>query len=352
MALCLAACSAAPTVESPPEELAQPPVAVPDELTFVRSTGVGLPEPGELVGIITPNEIVLEVTLELGTDSIAPEERSVLELEQGYIAPVDFQAPNSPIAPRLVDAFERALADQVPQEEHLTFLADLRIPTVYVTLAFDRTTPFATVAAVMWAATAAGTVDFRFAVESTSWRGLWVEDQAVRGPGLVSYTTVRSFQPMNESEETFGLLPDLAVHVTEAGFVIEDLAQTELWARTGLGSPIPSCPQGAGSATICNRADAGGDLLSRLDFRELYNYLVLVRQHPELQRVFETNGVLLIGGPGDLPFEVIVRVADVARQMLPQDRYDDDDTFWNATAEDEGPGSPLFPSFSTLIPSP
>lgn len=351
LAAALTSCSSVPVTDLPPQ-LAEVQDTELADLTLARSTSVGLPDPGELVIRTTREAIVLNVTLDVGPDGVSIEERPVLVLDRGYIPPKEFQSAASPIAPSLVSAVEQGLADQVPQTEHFIFLANQRFPAVYVTLVFDQTTPFATVSAVMWAASMAGTVDFRLEVESTSWNGLWVEGEASRGPGVVVYTTVRAFQPIDEADETFGLLPELAVRVSEAGFMIEDLAETDLWAGTGLGAPIPGCPQSPGSPTICNRTESGPDLLSRLDFRELYNTLVLVRQHPDLQDHFQTDSVLLIGGPRDLPFEVIVRIADVASAMLPEAHYDSDHAFWDAPVEYGELRQPLFRSFSTLIPDP
>jgi len=134
-------------------------------------------------------------------------------------------------------------------------------------------------------------------------------------------------------------VPRVLVAITEDGFTVSDLRQSEAFAESGLGSPIPEChrsqPQpGQVPITVCtSRGVADGSaLLERLDYRGLYNRLVEVYRQPEwTARWDESNSIINIVADREIPVEVVIRTMDVARFFLESDRYDDEAAFRTAS---------------------
>ena len=134
-------------------------------------------------------------------------------------------------------------------------------------------------------------------------------------------------------------VPRVLVAITENGFTVSDLRQSDVFRQSGLSAPIPECHNavpvepGQVAVTVCTNPNAspGSSLLERLDYRGLYNRLVEVYRQPEwTARWDESNSIINIVADREVPVEVVIRTMDVARFFLESDHYSDEVAFRTA----------------------
>ena len=159
-------------------------------------------------------------------------------------------------------------------------------------------------------------------------------------------------------------LPRLLVSISMDGFAISDIRRSDEFAESGMGQPLDECAWSAATdseslpITVCNRnpSEDRDLLLSQLNFRGLYNRLVEIHNHPYWRHQWNAdNSIIAIIAEPEIPFDVIVRTMDVARNYLDSDVYTDDERFQMAnlreTTDDDGPSHMrLFPSPILMIP--
>ena len=218
------------------------------------------------------------------------------------------------------------------------------------TLVVDRAISYQVLTYVMMTASAAGVQQFVFATSSCDESG--VAALRVHSPRNRRIRTVT-----DEMREVVESTPLVLVAITEAGFTISDLRHTRAFEESGNGRPVAGCPQETEvplsvPVTICASDSPSGDLLERLSFRELYNRLTQIRSHADWTANWsDCHPALLIVADRDVPFEVVIRTADVARVRLERDSYADDAEFEAATFRiEDGQPVGLFPMTILLLP--
>lgn len=173
--------------------------------------------------------------------------------------------------------------------------------------------------------------------------------------------------PPEEMDEEEIPVPRVLVAITEEGFTISDLRQSPAFLSSGLGTPIPECRSAGPAAgpvpvTICTRAGMTPDvpLLERLNWRQLYNRLVAIKNFngdgvvPGWASQWDnSNSIINIVADNEIPVEVVIRTMDVARYFLEESSYNEEESFRTAVYEmrDEVPVG-LFKSPVLLLPIP
>lgn len=149
----------------------------------------------------------------------------------------------------------------------------------------------------------------------------------------------QSVNPPEDEQPEEVPVPRVLVAITENGFTISDLRQSPAFLQSGLGAPIPECQGSAPTepgqvpVTICTKpnAAAGSALLTRLNYRGLYNRLVEVYRQPDWTARWDgSNSIINLVADREVPVEVVIRTMDVARFFLENDRYDDEEGFRQA----------------------
>lgn len=183
---------------------------------------------------------------------------------------------------------------------------------------------------------------------------------AVNTLNVTSPRSAQSVTPEEQMEEEQVPVPRVLVAITENGFTITDMRQSPVFTESQLGYPLTECPQGSPESgtvpvTICNSPtrSSEGRLLDRLNFRGLYNRLVEIKNYSAWNAQWnEDNQIINIVAEREIPFEIVVRVMDISRYYLQEDRYDNEETFRSASyrAEGEELYSDLFPNPVLLLP--
>ncbi|MCA9562921.1 MAG: biopolymer transporter ExbD [Myxococcales bacterium] len=178
--------------------------------------------------------------------------------------------------------------------------------------------------------------------------------------------SAQSVNPEQNDEQEEVQVPRVLVGITEDGFTVSDLRSTPEFL-TGLnggsfGAPIEGCQSGPASnelgqnqpVTVCNRNSGNGSLLTRLNYRGLYNRLVEIHEHPAWADRWETsNEIVNIVADREIPVEVVIRTMDVARYYLEANAYSDEEQFQTATYNmNDGQPRRLFPDPVLLLPRP
>ena len=396
-----------PTGEEPGSEAAisdksRPEITVPEDVTLAWSTSSdALPEDG-LTIVISQTEVLVDgehvvqvVDNDIPTGKrvsasspIVPDLQSAIEVvlheerrratsEQASSAVADNNTPTSEqagsaVADNDAPTFEQAGSaadDDAPTTQPIArftlspdFFKEMRraderravseakFGQRVATLVVDRAISYQVLTYVMMTASAAGVQQFVFATSSCDESG--VAALRVHSPRNRRIRTVT-----DEMREVVESTPLVLVAITEAGFTISDLRHTRAFEESGNGRPVAGCPQETEvplsvPVTICASDSPSGDLLERLSFRELYNRLTQIRSHADWTANWsDCHPALLIVADRDVPFEVVIRTADVARVRLERDSYADDAEFEAATFRiEDGQPVGLFPMTILLLP--
>lgn len=169
---------------------------------------------------------------------------------------------------------------------------------------------------------------------------------------------------LTDSPQDEAPLPRLLVAISMDGFTISDIHRSLEFAESGMGQPLDECAWSTATdseslpITVCNRtaSEDRENVLSQLNFRGLYNRLVEIHNHPHWRHQWnDDNSIIAIIAEPEIPFDVIVRTMDVARNYLDFDVYSDDERFQMANlreiSDDEGnTHMRLFPSPILMMP--
>jgi hypothetical protein len=163
-------------------------------------------------------------------------------------------------------------------------------------------------------------------------------------------------EPDTEIEEV--PVPRVLVAISENGFTISDLRNSPAFLQSGLSNPTPDCAsrptaEGAVPVTVCARQSSSERLLDRLNYRDLYNRLVEVKNYSAWAAQWDdSNSLVNIVADREIPVEVVIRTMDIARFFLENNRYDDEAAFRAATyrTAEGGAFEPLFQDPVLLLP--
>jgi len=143
-------------------------------------------------------------------------------------------------------------------------------------------------------------------------------------------------EPVEEESEEVPV-PRVVVAISDEGFTISDLRQSPAFIASELGNPRGDCAATASDqpVTICTKSDnIGSSLASRLNYRELYNRLIEIRRYtgtPEnpgwAAQWDESNVIINILADREVHVDAVIRLMDVARYILNQESYGDDESF-------------------------
>jgi len=175
--------------------------------------------------------------------------------------------------------------------------------------------------------------------------------------------SAQSVTPEEQEDQEEVPVPRVLVAVTEEGFTVTDMRQSPAFAESRLGMPLAECggsaavdnAGGAVPITICNTPNRQNEtvLLNRLNYRGLYNRLVEIKNYSAWAAQWDDdNSIINIVADREIPFEVVVRVMDIARYFLQSDSYENDEAFRTAVYREEGNDAyvDLFPSPVLLLP--
>ncbi len=209
----------------------------------------------------------------------------------------------------------------------------------HVSLIVGRRVPYSRVAETLL--TLEGVSNVGFATRDESFTDLWAADDD-SPPTLRLLPIVIPQRGFGGPGRGGGDSPRVRVTVTAEGFVIDELRGSDELSDNGVLAPPRHC--GVDSpVTICLRDedDAESDaLLDRLDYRTLYNRLSRARALESWAGDWSDAPRLYLRADARIPWEAVVRTADVARFSLERNRYRRDEHFRVATAERD---STMFP---------
>jgi hypothetical protein len=214
-------------------------------------------------------------------------------------------------------------------------------------LLIHRDTPYRTAFAVIETLRAGAT---RTAYAGAYWApfaGLWAS-----GPTDASVLRlVEIGMPRTDPTRARGgqEFPRILVEVTPEGFVVSDLNGGEAFDASDLGEPIARCEAEPVRRTICLLpADqtVSDRLVDRLDFRGLYNRLYDIRHYEGWAAAMPADTGLFLRAADDVPWEVVLRVAETLRNELGQARFRQDNAFRTAEVAE----APMFPRLVFVAP--
>ncbi len=126
--------------------------------------------------------------------------------------------------------------------------------------------------------------------------------------------------------------PSLVVHVSSGGFRIYD-AGGDVRVRM-LAAANPACSAEEEGPAICVRGS--DELVAALDYRELRDAMVVVREHREWSQLMDcSSGVVRVAADPEVPFDTLVATMDAIRHY-----------------ERDGQVAELFPHDALLTPRP
>lgn len=289
-------------------------------------------------GGITPVPVGLVVTVTEGR--VRVNGRDALTLRRGRLRDDDVLGDLT--VPALADAVgglaaaaaETAEPGAAPVAESAAFL-------------IHRDTPYRTAFAVIETLRAGATRTGYAGAYWTPFAGLW-SDAATDASVL---HLVEIGMPRTEPTRVRGgqEFPRILVEVTAEGFAVSDLNGGEAFGASDLGEPIQRCAAEPLRRTICLLpADqtVSDRLIDRLDFRGLYNRLYEIRRYEGWAAAMPADTGLFLRAADDVPWEVVMRVAETLRNELGQARFRQDNAFRTAEVAETA----LFPRLVFVAP--
>ncbi len=316
------------------EAIAQEPTE-----TRLPATYSGEPLADEMIITVTSEEV--RVNLDRGV--------AVLD---GDVPPAARVSSLSPIVVDLQNVIENALHDEArwamrrdgPQNRTAA-------------LAADRDTSYQLLTNVMMTASASGVQYFSFITVDAGWGELWGPDLDTTASSRPPLQRLLIHSPQNSGRidrwgDDEAIPPRVLIAITEDGFTISDLTQSESFRASGMGDPLEGCGiptlRGSLPVTVCARNGAGR-LVDQMDYRRLYNRLVQIRTHADWAELWdENNSIINIVAERETPLDVVLRVIDVSQTVRSQTDYSDDTDF--QTDSDDSSAAPLFPRPVLLLP--
>ena len=292
-----------------------------------------------------------EMVITITDDEVRVNLDRAITVENGDIPVSARVSSTSPIVFELQNIIESALHDA----ESWSIRRGERIVR-QAAIAADRDTTYQVLTYVMMTASAAGIQSFSFVTVEASWDELWGEGLntgASHRPPLHRLMVHSPQMPHRHDQDNEEVSPPrVLVAITEEGFTISDLRQSEGYVSSGLGMPVDGCAMPAESGNVPVTVCVGpgeGRLVDRLDYRRLYNRLAQIKAYPEWSNYWdEDNTIIYLVADRETPLDVVLRVMDVSQTARTQTEYADDEAFQTESGGSDH--APLFPRPVLLLP--